>query len=391
MLENTRRHILFLCSWYPNPDEKSNGIFIRRHAQALSLRHHVTVVFAKSVTHVREPVLIKNEEENFEEYLYFYPKLGHGLPVISQAQKFLKLKRAYKKLIDDLPERNFDTIHVNTIFPAAIPALYALKKYPASNLFITEHWSGYYPEDGNYSGNIVIRYTKQLVAKARAIFVISEKLEQAMKAHNLKASYHLIHNVVDTKLFKPERPEAEQGKTLQILHVSSLTEREKNISGIIAVAAGLKQRKTPFHLTLIGENPMESEAHKKSVAEHNLNSYVTFTGHQSPEEIVSYMNRSDVFLLLSHFEGAPVVVTEALACGLPVISTDVGQVKAMIPEGMGIVLKSRDISACVETLTDYNRSAFSTKAIMHRSITSTCSPEAVCKEISAFYNLQSGC
>lgn len=388
-MENTKRHILFLCSWYPNPDEKSNGIFIRRHAQALSLKHHVTVVFAKSVTAIKEPVLIKNEEENFEEYLYFYPKLGHGLPVISQAQKFLKLKRAYKKLIDDLSGKAFDTIHVNTIFPAAIPALYALKKYPAANLFITEHWSGYYPEDGNYRGAMLARYTRQLVAKARAIFVISKKLEQAMKAHHLESAYNLIHNAVETDLFKPRGPLSEQGKTLQILHVSSLTEREKNISGIIAVTAELKKRGTSFHLTLVGENPTESDAHKKSAAEHNLNSFITFTGHKTPEEIASYMNRSDVFLLFSHFEGAPVVITEALACGLPVISTDVGQVKSMIPEGMGIVLKSSSTGECAAILANYSRSSFSSKENMHRYVSGIYSPEAVCKEISAFYNLHS--
>lgn len=388
-MENTKRHILFLCSWYPNPDEKSNGIFIRRHAQALSLRHHVTVVFAKSVTSIKEPVLVKNEEENFEEYLYFYPKLGHSLPGISQAQKFLKLKRAYKKLIDHLPRKAFDTIHVNTIFPAAIPALYTLKKYPAAKLFITEHWSGYYPEDGNYKGSVVTRYTKQLVSKARAIFVISEKLESAMKAHKLNGSYHLIHNAVDTDLFKPDASKSEQGSTLQILHVSSLTEREKNISGIIAVATALKKRGISFHLTLVGENPTESDAHKKSVTEHNLDSCITFTGHQSPEEIAHHMNRSDVFLLFSHFEGAPVVITEALACGLPVISTDVGQVKSMIPGGMGIVLKNTNTGECAGVLSNYLRSDFSSKESMHRYICGIYSPEAVCKKISVFYNLHS--
>jgi len=388
-LENTKRHILFLCSWYPNPDEKSNGIFIRRHAQALSLRHQVTVVFAKSVTHAKEPVLIKNEEENFEEYLYFYPKLSHGLPLISQAQKFMKLRRAYQQLIDHLPGKAIDTIHVNAIFPAAIPALYALKKYPAAKLFITEHWSGYYPEDGNYRGTLLRRYTRQLVAKARAIFVISEKLEHAMKAHQLKGSYHLIHNVVNTDLFKPDGADREQGKILQILHVSSLTEREKNISGIIAVAAELKGKNVPFHLTIVGENPTESDAHKKSVTAHNLNSCITFTGHQSPEEIAQQMNRSDVFLMLSHFEGAPVVITEALACGLPVISTNVGQVKAMIPEGMGIVLKDNSSEGCAAALAGYARTAFDSRESMHRYISGICSPEAVCQEISTFYNLHS--
>lgn len=388
-MENTKRHILFLCSWYPNPDEKSNGIFIRRHALALSLRHHVTVVFAKSVTHLKEPMLIKNEEENFEEYLCFYPKLSHGLPIISQAQKFMKLRRTYQQLIDSLSGKPIDTIHVNTIFPAAIPALYALKTYPAAKLFITEHWSGYYPEDGNYRGTLLSRYTRQLVAKASAIFVISEKLEQAMKAHHLKASYHLIHNVADTDLFKPDGSQRAQGKVLQILHVSSLTEREKNISGIIATAAELNRKNVPFHLTLVGENPTESDIHKKSVAGHNLGSFITFTGHKTPEEIAGYMNRSDVFLMLSHFEGAPVVITEALACGLPVISTDVGQVKAMIPEGMGIVLKTNKPGECAGVLAGYARSAFESKERMYRYVSRTYSPEAVCKEITALYNIHS--
>ena len=43
-------NILFLCSWYPNPDAPSNGIFIRRHAEALALKHKVTVLFVKSIS-----------------------------------------------------------------------------------------------------------------------------------------------------------------------------------------------------------------------------------------------------------------------------------------------------------------------------------------------------
>lgn len=388
-MENKKRHILFFCSWYPNPDDKSNGIFIKRHAQALSLHHHVTVVFAKSVTHVREPVLIRNEEENLEEYLYFYPKLSGDIPLLSAVRKFRKFKQAYKKIIDHLPERPFDVIHVNTIFPAAIPALYALKKFPSAALFITEHWSGYYPEDGNYKGSIVTRYTKQLVAKARAILVISGKLEQAMTAHGLKSTYHLISNTVDTDLFKPQGAVPHNTDVLKIVHVSSLTEREKNISGIIAIAAELKKKRFPFHLTLVGKNIDESAAHKTLAREQGLEAYVTFAGFKTAEAIADEMNRSDVFLLFSHFEGAPVVVTEALACGLPVISTDVGQVSRMIPPDMGIILKNQSIEAGVDALLHYKRSDFRDREAMNGYICERYAPEAVCRQITGFYQLHS--
>ncbi len=386
-METKKRHILFFCSWYPNPDDKSNGIFIKRHAQSLSLHHHVTVVFAKSITTLKEAIHLKNEEENLEEYLYFYPKLSHNMPVLGAVQKFLNLKRAYLDVLDRLPERNFDIIHVNTIFPAAIPALSALKRYPSAKLFITEHWTGYYPEDGSYKGNIVTRFTKQLVSKAHGIFVISERLRQSMLNHGLKNSYHFIHNTVDVDVFKPLPINTGNQAVLKILHVSALAERQKNISTIIAVAARLHKANKPFHLTMIGDNPSEIDTHKKRVAEHNLEQHITFTGFKSPPEIAEYMNQSDVFLLMSHFEGEPVVVLEALACGLPVISTNVGEIKNMIAPDMGIVLVTGSAEECSDILLQYKRGRFSNKTGMSRYISERHSPEAVCRQISQFYNL----
>ncbi|MBI2722164.1 MAG: glycosyltransferase [Bacteroidetes bacterium] len=378
--------VLFISSWYPNPDDESNGIFIKRHAQALSLKNHVTIVFVKSVNGISEVICTKYEAKNIEEHLRFYPKIRSVFPFYASIRKFFKFRNEYKKALNQLTATHFDLIHVNTIFPAAIPALFALKKYPTARLFITEHWSGYYPEDGNYKGLLLTYYTRKLVAKANAVFVISQKLKEAMLGYGLKNNYQLINNAVDLRLFKPQEPKQRNKDVLEILHVSSLIEREKNLSGIIAVAEHLKEKSFPFHLTIVGGSKIEIAACEELIHKVNLQLYVTISGPKPPQEVSCYMNRADVFLLFSNFEGMPVVVIEALACGLPVISSNVGEVKNIIKPKMGIVLQTNSIKECAEALLNYNREHYLNSQQLNQYISENYSPEVVCDRISQLYN-----
>ena len=88
-MEQKRLHILFLCSWYPNPESNTNGIFIKRHAEALALKHHVTVLFVKSIN-IDTEQYIETNNGNLKEILFFYPKTKVKIPVIGSFLKFLK-------------------------------------------------------------------------------------------------------------------------------------------------------------------------------------------------------------------------------------------------------------------------------------------------------------
>ena len=372
-----------MCSWYPNPESKTNGIFIRRHAQALALKHHVTVLFVKSVEAESEQY-IETNEGNLKEILFFYPKCKVKMPIVGSVLKFLKFKSSYKKQIE-LLNSDFDIIHLNTIFPAAIAAFDALKKYPNAKLFITEHWSGYYPEDGNYKGFLVKYFTRKIVRKANKIFVISDKLKNAMQSHKLINHYELINNVVDTSVFKPLPFQNRIPDVLKILHVSSLVEKEKNISGIIKIAERLKQKNIQFSLTIVGDNINEINKHKELAYKNLTKSEINFVGYKTPAEISNYMNQSDVFLLFSNYEGMPVVLLESMACGLPVITTNVGQVNKIVKAELGIVLNSGDINECVEKLCKFKRSAFLNTDLMHQEIENEFGYESLCNALTKLY------
>ena len=69
---------------------------------------------------------------------------------------------------------------------------------------------------------------------------------------------------------------------------------------------------------------------------------VHFTGAVSYGQVARTMQLSQAFVLFSRYENLPCVIIEALCCGLPVISTDVGGISEIINAGNGILINSED-------------------------------------------------
>ena len=116
---------------------------------------------------------------------------------------------------------------------------------------------------------------------------------------------------------------------------------EKNLTRLIrAFAAAVAQ--TPARLVIVGDGG-ERPALIALVASLGVSAYVTFTGHRN--DTPALYAGFDIFALSSDTEQMPLSVIEAMASGLPVVSTDVGDVRAMVAaENDGFVVALDDAS-----------------------------------------------
>jgi len=100
-----------------------------------------------------------------------------------------------------------------------------------------------------------------------------------------------------------------------------------------------------------GRSGKYAAALRARVKELGLEDRVTFLGMKPQNSLAELMSAADVFCLASAGEGWPNVVNEALACGTPVVATDVGAVRQMLPSGsLGSVVPVNDVPALVESL-----------------------------------------
>jgi glycosyltransferase involved in cell wall biosynthesis len=114
----------------------------------------------------------------------------------------------------------------------------------------------------------------------------------------------------------------------------------------------------------IGRSGRYAETLRRQVRTHGLDAWVTFLGEVTQQTLAELMSAADVFCLASSTEGWPNVVNEALACGTPVVATDVGAVRQMVAsERYGAVVPVHDGEALTEAL--------------HRALTSEWDHEAI--------------
>lgn len=162
----------------------------------------------------------------------------------------------------------------------------------------------------------------------------------------LKEKSLIVPNGVNIEVFGPvinnciRKEYGISNKEKVMLYVGRL-EKEKRVDCIIKVYEELKEVLTDLKLIIVG-NGREKKSLQTSVKDKNLTD-ITFIENLSYEKIPEIMNCADLLIMCSLHEGMPTVVLEALACGLPVVSTDVGDLNSIITDETGYIFKDTEM------------------------------------------------
>jgi glycosyltransferase involved in cell wall biosynthesis len=164
-----------------------------------------------------------------------------------------------------------------------------------------------------------------------------------------KGKIKIIPVGIDLRDFRPDLepiPLFRYGITNEgpvLLFVGSLMP-VKNIDMLFAAFAQVLERYADCVLLIVGDGP-ENEKLRKLANTLGISDKVFFAGLINHENIPRFMNSADVFVLPSLNEGSPYVVKEAIACALPIVSTNVGDISSYTKDGInGYLVASFDPS-----------------------------------------------
>lgn len=172
---------------------------------------------------------------------------------------------------------------------------------------------------------------KKIVKQASAVLYVTKNALQnrypaAEKVFTTNASN--IQIKLETGV-RPKRLEKTDG--FSIISIGSLCQMYKAPDIVIKALRILKDRNFDVDFTWVGDGCYKDEM-VKMAQEYNVDNIIHFVGSISRDQILSYLKKFDLFVLVSRTEGLPRVVIEAMSQGLPCIGTRVGGIPELLDD-----------------------------------------------------------
>jgi glycosyltransferase involved in cell wall biosynthesis len=338
--------ILWLASWYPSKTQPFDGDFVQRHARAAALYDSIYVLHIVKV----DPDSAGLPREEFARTGALTEHIVYNRePESSFAKLFAVLNffRHGRRCIRQYIEQNGvpDLVHVHVTMKAGMLAWW-LKRTCKLPYVVTEHYTIYNNQEPDRFDTrpwLFRKFTRAVISQSALLLPVSKQLGEVINKHVAKKSFKIIPNVVDVQHFHfaPAPP----GR-FRFIHVSNMVPR-KNVDLIIDAMQMLRSGGVDADLVVVGEIDLKI---RQKALDSGIAHAIHFTGEVNYEEVATHLKASHALVLFSTIENLPCVILEALCCGRPVISSDVGGIAEVITPLNGRLVTAGNVGKLHETL-----------------------------------------
>jgi glycosyltransferase involved in cell wall biosynthesis len=335
MTAPVRLRVLIVPEWYPSERNPVAGVFVRDQAVAVAAAHDVTVLVHDEGVSARRRGSVTHGVEHGLPTIRVHTRAPYGTPLgrlqflLLASRELWRLRRA---------GREPDVFHAH-VFSAGLTALaLARGRRP---VIVSEHHSDFV--EGLVRGRAA-RVAHLVLRRATLVCPVSEFLRSHLEAFEPAGRYEVVPNVVDVEAFSGlPRGERRAGGVARLLVVALLA-HQKGMPYLVEALARLRRTRSDFVLDVVGDGPSRAET-EQLAAELLPAGVVTFHGSLPRAQVAQFMARADVLLLPSIVETFGVVVIEALAAGLPVLTTSAVGAQSAVEDGFGRVVQPADVDA----------------------------------------------
>ena len=353
-------NVVSVTTEFPNPSERGKGLFVRARLLAVAERTDLSVIAPVALVDYANPdkrlfasLSIPSHRREGEVVVdhprWLYPPYGGWTNAFFLAARLLwpvaRFRRRHQRMLIDAHYAHPEGIAAALIGAALnVPFIVTMRgselRYRSQPR--KRYWMGW------------------ALRRANHVIAVSEGLRELAIELGVRAERTtVIANGIDATVFHPrdrDRGRARYGirpDERVILTAGDLAELKGHHRVIYAVKqlAAEGRRVRHFIAGGAGRSGRFAGMLHDQVEREGLQERVRFLGGLPQADLAELMSAVDVFCLASSTEGWPNVVNEALACGTPVVATDVGAVRQMItsPE-LGIVVPPKDDNALIDAL-----------------------------------------
>jgi colanic acid/amylovoran biosynthesis glycosyltransferase len=227
--------------------------------------------------------------------------------------------------------------------------------------------------------------TLSIISKANGVSTISEENIQYLKNEfKIPHDIHLYRLGIDIEKFF-FKPINNSSQSKRLLYIGRFIEK-KGIEYLLQSMANLKDHEIKFELHLFGEGPLK-DRFDFLIVELSLEKHVFIHAKISQEDVVKEFHRSDLFIVPSIVDEnndrdvEATVIKEAMACGIPVITTDIPGNHSFIQHNVnGYIVAQKDSEALGAAIVHLSKSGIAESLVLKAR-------EHMCK----FYDLKKSC